>query len=259
MRRRVGQNPHHTGCCSGSRLVLPGHWLTGAALGTPFIRWRAQGLIAGGTNDRGGGPTDIDLQLADLTGNVPRRNRGLLRGRLGGPSPPAIVVGNDGGRFDRVIPVNISHRSPAAPHRQSVTLIISDAGAIGPLVGTSASLVGGSRAGDHANASALAKHISGLMAASDCGMAAPVAPTGILRPAGQAMPQQRGLAAAPSAAVRSCCSDGTGTTARAQHCATGLTSEIQVADRESMIRASAAHYFWFSFPTILAEGGTRVV
>jgi hypothetical protein len=38
-----------------------------------------------------------------------------------------------------------------------------------------------------------------------------------------------------------------------------LDSEFLVSDREGMIHASAAQYYWFSFPIISADGGTRVV
>jgi hypothetical protein len=38
-----------------------------------------------------------------------------------------------------------------------------------------------------------------------------------------------------------------------------LDSEVLVSDREGMIHASAAQYYWFSFPIISADGGTRVV
>jgi hypothetical protein len=38
-----------------------------------------------------------------------------------------------------------------------------------------------------------------------------------------------------------------------------LDSEVLVSDREGMIHASAAQYYWFSFPIISAEEGTRVV
>jgi hypothetical protein len=38
-----------------------------------------------------------------------------------------------------------------------------------------------------------------------------------------------------------------------------LDRKFLLSDREGMIHASAAQYYWFSFPIIRADGGTRVV
>jgi hypothetical protein len=38
-----------------------------------------------------------------------------------------------------------------------------------------------------------------------------------------------------------------------------LDKQFAVPDREPMIRATAAQYFWFTYPTNLAEQGTRAI
>jgi len=48
-------------------------------------------------------------------------------------------------------------------------------------------------------------------------------------------------------------------TTRAQKRMHALDRKVPLADREGMIHASAAQYYWFSFPIIRADGGTRVV